>query len=93
MTIDSSFFHCIHYSRTHNIKCDFEVREGRIFSKDRWEVFRGYCKNFNINRLAWDFLPTQIDSTPEMEIRIKKLLGINDGNIDYKIDYHIKYLC
>ncbi|MBA7651944.1 hypothetical protein ES703_59773 [subsurface metagenome] len=45
-----------------------------------------------INRVRQDVLPTQIDYTPEMKDKIKKLLNIEDSEVDEKLDNHIKYL-
>ncbi len=45
-----------------------------------------------INRNSQDILPNQIDCTPEMKGKIKKLLNIEDDQIDEKLDNHIKYL-
>ena len=45
-----------------------------------------------IKRIGQDFLPTQIDYTPEMKEKIKKLLNIGDLEIDKRLDNHIKYL-
>ena len=45
-----------------------------------------------VNRISQDVLPTQIDYTPEMKVKIKKLLDIKDNEVDEKLDNHIKYL-
>jgi len=45
-----------------------------------------------INRIGQDFLPTQIDYTPEMKEKIKKLLNIGDLEIDKRLGNYIKYL-
>jgi len=45
-----------------------------------------------INRISQDVLPTQIDYTPEMKDKIKKLLNIKDNEVDERLDNHIKYL-
>lgn len=45
-----------------------------------------------VNRNSQDILPSQIDCTPEMKDKIKKLLNIEDDQIDEKLDNHIKYL-
>ena len=45
-----------------------------------------------INRISQDVLPTQIDYTPEMKEKIKKLLGIEEDQVDERLDNHIKYL-
>ena len=45
-----------------------------------------------INRISQDVLPTQIDYTPEMKEKIKKLLNIEDMEIDERLGNHIKYL-
>ncbi|MCD4670683.1 MAG: hypothetical protein K8S14_09585 [Actinomycetia bacterium] len=44
-----------------------------------------------ISRANQDFLPTQIDCTPEMEEKIIKLLNINKDMIDERLDNYIKY--
>jgi len=45
-----------------------------------------------INRISQGVLPTQIDYTPEMKDKIKKLLNIKDNEVDERLDNHIKYL-
>ena len=45
-----------------------------------------------VNRISQDVLPTQIDYTPEMKEKIKKLLNIEDMEIDERLGNHIKYL-
>ena len=45
-----------------------------------------------INRISQDFLPTQIDYTPEMKVKIKKLLNDEEDQIEKRLDNHIKYL-
>ncbi len=37
-------------------------------------------------------MPTHIYYTPEMGIKIRRLLAIDEGNIEQKLDNHIKYL-
>jgi len=44
-----------------------------------------------INRISQDFLPTQIDYTPEMKEKIKKLLDIEDIDVDKRLGNNIKY--
>ena len=46
----------------------------------------------SINRVSQDFLPTQIDYTPEMKSSIKRMLCIKDNEVDEKLNNHIKYL-
>jgi len=45
-----------------------------------------------VNRNSQGLLPCQIDCTPEMKDRVKKLLNIEDDQIDEKLNNHIKYL-
>jgi len=45
-----------------------------------------------IKRIEQDFLPTQLDYTPEMKDKIKKLLNVKDNKVDEILDNHIKYL-
>jgi len=45
-----------------------------------------------VNRISQDILPIQIDYTPEMKEKIKKLLNIEDMEIDERLGNHIKYL-
>ena len=45
-----------------------------------------------IDRISQSVLPTQIDYTPEMKDKIKKLLNIKDNEVDERLDNHIKYL-
>ena len=45
-----------------------------------------------INRINQDILPTQIDYTPEMKSIIKRILNIDDDQVDKKLNNHIKYL-
>ena len=45
-----------------------------------------------INRISQDFLPTQIDYTQEMKENIKKLLNVEEDQIDKRLDNNIKYL-
>lgn len=44
-----------------------------------------------INRKEFDYLPSQIDSTPEMREKIKNILGIEDNEVDTRLGNHIKY--
>lgn len=43
-------------------------------------------------RINQDILPTQIDYTPEMKSIIKRILNIDDDQVDKKLNNHIKYL-
>ncbi|MHB8278165.1 MAG: uroporphyrinogen decarboxylase family protein [Candidatus Humimicrobiaceae bacterium] len=45
-----------------------------------------------IKRIKQDILPTQIDYTPEMKSIIKRILNIDDDQVDKKLNNHIKYL-
>jgi uroporphyrinogen decarboxylase len=45
-----------------------------------------------INRISQEYLPTQIDYTPEMKEVIKEILSTDDTEIDERLDNHIKYL-
>jgi uroporphyrinogen decarboxylase len=45
-----------------------------------------------INRISQEYLPTQIDYTPEMKEVIKEILNTDDTEIDERLDNHIKYL-
>jgi uroporphyrinogen decarboxylase len=45
-----------------------------------------------VNRNSQDILPNQIDCTPEMKDKVKKLLNIEEDQIDERLDNHIKYL-
>ncbi len=45
-----------------------------------------------VNRISQDSLLTQIDYTPEMKENIKKLLNVEEDQIDERLDNHIKYL-
>jgi uroporphyrinogen decarboxylase len=46
----------------------------------------------SVNRIGQDYLPTQIDATPEMLEKIKRTLNIEQCSIDQKLDNHIKYV-
>jgi uroporphyrinogen decarboxylase len=46
----------------------------------------------SVNRANQEFFPTQIDYTPEMKEKIKKILGINENEVDRRLDNHVKYL-
>jgi uroporphyrinogen decarboxylase len=45
-----------------------------------------------VNRISQERLPTQIDYTPQMKVKIKRLLDTTDLLIDEKLDNHIRYL-
>ncbi|MHB8278313.1 MAG: uroporphyrinogen decarboxylase family protein [Candidatus Humimicrobiaceae bacterium] len=44
------------------------------------------------NRINQDILLTQIDYTPEMKENIKKILSVNENEVDKRLGNHIKYL-